>query len=119
MIVMFTTYFFGCWWLPVVLVLIDIDLVKLGKAVPKRTIIASQSREGDKFVDGVDNYHSYDNFNENLSINHGDKYNEVENDNMIGTNLEESAIDARNSTKQPLQGRETIDDSEDDDSHIR
>jgi hypothetical protein len=28
---MFTTYFFGCWWLPVMLTLLDFDAVKLGK----------------------------------------------------------------------------------------
>jgi len=29
-IVMFTTYFFGCWWLPVLLTLLDFDAVKMG-----------------------------------------------------------------------------------------
>jgi hypothetical protein len=29
-IVMFVTYFYGCWWLPVCLVLLDFDQVKLG-----------------------------------------------------------------------------------------
>ena len=28
---MFTTYFYGCWWLPVMLTLLDFDAVKLGK----------------------------------------------------------------------------------------
>ena len=30
-IVMLTTYFYGCWWLPVMLTLLDFDVVKLGK----------------------------------------------------------------------------------------
>jgi len=30
-IVMFVTYFFGCWWLPMVLSYLDFDIVKLGK----------------------------------------------------------------------------------------
>ena len=28
---MLTTYFYGCWWLPVMLTLLDFDVVKLGK----------------------------------------------------------------------------------------
>jgi hypothetical protein len=30
-IVMMTTYFYGCWWLPVMLTLLNFDVVKLGK----------------------------------------------------------------------------------------
>jgi hypothetical protein len=30
-IVMFVTYFFGCWWLPVFLVILDFDTVKFGR----------------------------------------------------------------------------------------
>jgi hypothetical protein len=30
---MITTYFYGCWWLPVMLTLLDFDAVKLGKPV--------------------------------------------------------------------------------------
>jgi len=30
-IVMFATYFFGCWWLPALLTLLNFDVVKLGK----------------------------------------------------------------------------------------
>jgi hypothetical protein len=30
-IVMLTTYFYGCWWLPVMLTMLDFDVVKLGK----------------------------------------------------------------------------------------
>lgn len=46
-IVMFVTYFFGCYWLPAVLALIDIDSVKLGKPIPTRTILVTQSRDGE------------------------------------------------------------------------
>jgi hypothetical protein len=28
---MFTTYFYGCWWLPVLLTSLNFDVVKLGK----------------------------------------------------------------------------------------
>jgi len=28
---MFVTYFYGCWWLPAMLTLLDFDVVKLGK----------------------------------------------------------------------------------------
>jgi len=28
---MFVAYFFGCWWLPAALILLDFDVVKLGK----------------------------------------------------------------------------------------
>ena len=30
-IVMFVTYFYGCWWLPAALSLVNADVVKLGK----------------------------------------------------------------------------------------
>ena len=30
-ILMFVTYFYGCWWLPVVLTLVNWDIVKFGK----------------------------------------------------------------------------------------
>ena len=30
-IVMFTTYYFGCWWLPAFLTILDFDFVKLGQ----------------------------------------------------------------------------------------
>jgi predicted RND superfamily exporter protein len=31
-IVMFTSYFFGCWWLPAFLTYLDFDIVKMGKS---------------------------------------------------------------------------------------
>jgi hypothetical protein len=34
MIVMFVTYFHGCWWLPVCLSYFNWDVLKLGKKVP-------------------------------------------------------------------------------------
>lgn len=116
---MFATYFFGCWWLPVVLVLIDIDSVKLGKAAPKRIIMADQSRDGDKLDEGGDNY-SYENYNENQNINHSGNYNdEIEDNSINDKNLEESPLDSRNNnTKVSDEGRETEDYSEEDDNHV-
>jgi hypothetical protein len=32
-IVVFITYFFGCWWLPTALTLLDFEVVKLGKKI--------------------------------------------------------------------------------------
>ena len=31
---MFVTYFYGCYWLPAFLTLLDFDVVKLGKPAP-------------------------------------------------------------------------------------
>jgi hypothetical protein len=31
--VVFITYFFGCWWLPTALTLLDFEVVKLGKKI--------------------------------------------------------------------------------------
>lgn len=36
-IVMFTSYFFGCWFLPTLLIYVDFDTVKLGKAARKKS----------------------------------------------------------------------------------
>jgi hypothetical protein len=52
---MMTTYFFGCWWLPVMLTLLDFDVVKLGK-VPAVTskdglVAAGGSKAKDKSVE--------------------------------------------------------------------
>jgi len=41
-IVMFATYFYGCWWLPALLTLIDHDVVKLGKRESEHTVMPTE-----------------------------------------------------------------------------
>jgi hypothetical protein len=45
-IVMFVTYFYGCWWLPALLTLLDFDAVKLGR--PSNTVPPIKSVDGDE-----------------------------------------------------------------------
>jgi hypothetical protein len=97
---MFATYFFGCWWLPVVLVLIDIDCVKLGKAVPKHTILAPQVKEDIK--EGADRYSNYGDYNER----HDTNYPEGEHN-----KLEESALDPNTDSKPRQKDHDDDDDS--------
>ena len=51
MIVMFVSYWFGCWLLPVVLVYLDFDAVKLGKPVPE--VLESSKQLSDEDDVGV------------------------------------------------------------------
>lgn len=45
-IVMLVTYFFGCWWLPSVLVLIEADVVRLGSQTAPASKEVSKEDEG-------------------------------------------------------------------------
>jgi hypothetical protein len=49
MIVMVVTYFYGCWWLPVVLSRVDSDKLKLGREVPvvSESAVQGGSAQGD------------------------------------------------------------------------
>jgi hypothetical protein len=52
---MLTTYFYGCWWLPVMLTMLDFDVVKLGKQAPITSandlLVAGGSGPVDKVVE--------------------------------------------------------------------
>jgi predicted RND superfamily exporter protein len=43
-IVMFVTYFYGCWWLPVCLTLLDFDQVKLGRVIQENEVLSEQEK---------------------------------------------------------------------------
>ena len=43
---MFSTYFYGCWWLPAMLTLLDFDVLKLGKVVSDSDTSPKQPQEG-------------------------------------------------------------------------
>lgn len=51
MIVMFVTYFYGCWWLPVCLTLLDFDQVKLGFDKQESVDILVKEKVGGKHDD--------------------------------------------------------------------
>jgi hypothetical protein len=40
---MFVTYFYGCWWLPVCLTLLDFDQVKLG-AIQENEVLSGHEK---------------------------------------------------------------------------
>lgn len=44
--VMFLSYFFGCWWLPVFLSILDFDFVKFGEAADDETNESGKEEEG-------------------------------------------------------------------------
>jgi hypothetical protein len=43
-IVMFVTYFYGCWWLPVCLTLLDFDQVKLGAPIQETEVLSGHEK---------------------------------------------------------------------------